>query len=434
MLDKAAASALLKELYTDEKLQNTLYPDNAMYAWLPKKSAPFVGSQHPIPIIYGNPQSVSADPSVAFGASPTSTKSKRFVITRAFKYGGARITREMLKAGDGDKGSFIDLAEMEMDGGLHAMTRRIAVELFRDGTGCIGKVAAGAPVNNAGGVLQIGNYNGGTVGSDVDNFEQGMLVVAAASATGALRAGQAYVVSVDRTSATPTVTLSATDGGAGSDPSALITGLTAGDFIFAKGDAMAGSGVPACVIGADGWLPTTAPTAGDSFGGGVDRSADPQRLAGCRIDGTSGTNANAPLKELLVKGSALTAKFGGRPGTGFVNWENWSGLEIDLGQNVVYGSVKASDNADIGFRSITIHGGRVPIEVVPDQNCPASRFYLLDQSTWGLYHLGDLPEIVDDDGVIMLRATGADAYDIRFAGTLQTGCSAPGKNCVGKLS
>ena len=429
-LDIAAATPILKELYQGQTLQNVLYPENAAWAWMPKKKANFVGSQYPIPIIHGNPQLISASASVAFSGTPTSSKAKRFVITRADKYGAARISRETLKAADGDLGSFINGARMEMDGGFNAMGRRLAVEAYRDGTGCVGIVPAGAAVNDAGGVLKIGPYSGGSQGNDIDNFEIGMNLVSAATVGGATRTGSMYVVAVDRINGN--VTVSATDGGAGADPSSLITGLAASEFLFCNGDAANNTGTKVCIFGFDAWLPFTV-AANDSFFG-VNRSVDPQRLAGVHVDGTTGALAGAPMQQLLLQGAAQCGKFGGRPKVAFTNWETWTGLANELGSKVNYDVVVSADNADIAFKSIRVHGGREPIDVVPDQNCPAGRIYLLDQTSWGLYALGDAIEFVDEDGTIMLRASGADAFDARLASMLQVGCSAPGKNCVVKTA
>lgn len=429
-LDITTAGFALKELYEGQILQNLLYPDNAMYAWLPKKGFDFEGSQYPIPVIYGNPQLISADPAQAFSGTPTSTKGKKFVITRIFKYGAARVSREVFKAAKGDLGAFVDGARMEVDGGYNAWIRRFAVELYRDGTGCIGIVPAGAVVNDAGGLLSIGPYSGGTQGNDIDNFEVGQQLVAAATVGGSIRTGSMFVVAVDRIG--NTINVAATDGGAGSSPAGLITGLAASDFLFVKGDAANGSGSNVCVSGLDAWLPFTI-AGGDSFFG-VNRSADKQRLGGVHVDGTTGTLAGAPLEELLITGAAQCGKFGGKPRTAFSNWELWTAAEKSLGSKVTYDVVSSSDRADITFKSIRIHGGRAPIDLVPDQNAPASRIYMLDQDAVALYPLGELPEIVDDDGVVMLRSSGADAFDIRLAGYAQAGMNGPGKHCVIKTA
>lgn len=425
-LDVTTGSAILKELYTKDKVQNLVYPDNAMFAWLPKKSVEFVGSQHPIPIIFGNPQLISSTASTVLSGTPGNTQTARFVIKRVKKYGLARIDRELMLAANGDEGSFIDGASMEIDGMLQGMTRQIAVQLYRDGTGAIGQLSSTAAVGTS--VLTLGAYGGGTVGTDVDNFEVGMQLQASATSTGAVRAGTAFIVAIDRTSAAPSLTVSNTFGGAPTAGATCITGLSASDVLFVNGDA-ANGGSNICVSGLDAWLPTTAPIISDNFFG-VNRSADGQRLGGIRYDATI---SGAPIEEALIQGAALAAKFGGRPDVCFVNWENWAALEKSLGSKVNYDHV-SSDNADIAFRSIRIFGGRAPIDVVADQNCPAGRAYLLQKDTVALYVLGDsAPMLVEEDGLMMLRASGADAFDVRGAGMYQLGFTAPGKNVAIKL-
>ena len=137
-----------------------------------------------------------------------------------------------------------------------------------------------------------------------------------------------------------------------------------------------------------------------------------------------------------TRGTALAGKFGGRPRVGFCNWELWTSLINELGSKVMYGQVDAYERADIGFQSVKVHGGREPVEIVPDVNCPAGRIYLLDESSWGLYSAdGDeVIQIVREDGLTMLRSTGADAFDMRLASELEIGCNAPGKNCVIKVN
>jgi hypothetical protein len=420
-LDTSTGSAILKELYTPDKVQNMVYPDNAFFAWVQKKSVQFVGSQHPIPILFGNPQLVSSSANTAFTGTPGNSQTKRFVVKRVKKYGLARIDRELMLAADGDKGSFIDGASMEIDGILQAVTRKVAIELYRDGNGVKGQVASGQATST----ITVQAASGGTNGNDIDNFEVGDQLVAASSATGATRSGSMWVIGVDRTGGT--ITVSNTQGGAATAGTTCISGLAANDYLFLSGDAPNG-GSAVCVSGLDAWLPITAPTAGDNFFG-VDRSADPQRLAGIRYDASAN---GTPIEEAFIQGAGLANKFGGRPKVAFTNYENWFALEKALGSKVTYDRV-TTDNADIGFKSIKIFGGREPIDVVPDQNCPAGRAYLLDPSTVALYCLGDLPMLIEEDGVMMLRASGADAFDVRVGGMFQLGFTAPGKNVVIKL-
>jgi hypothetical protein len=107
-------------------------------------------------------------------------------------------------------------------------------------------------------------------------------------------------------------------------------------------------------------------------------------------------------------------------------------LEKALGSKVQY--VDSFVNADIGFRGMQIHGPRGSIKVIPDQNCPADRAFLLSLDTWKLYSLGKVPKIIGGDGLKMLREASSDAVEVRAGYYAQLGCKAPGYNVNVKLT
>lgn len=89
--------------------------------------------------------------------------------------------------------------------------------------------------------------------------------------------------------------------------------------------------------------------------------------------------------------------------------------------------------ADVGFRGIVVNGPRGPIKVIPDQNCPSGRAFMLQLDTWKLYSLGKAPKILDADGMKMLRESSADAVELRVGFYAQLGCRAPGWSANIKL-
>ena len=91
-------------------------------------------------------------------------------------------------------------------------------------------------------------------------------------------------------------------------------------------------------------------------------------------------------------------------------------------------------NAEIGFRGIVINGPRGPIKVIPDQNCPSDRAFMLQMDVWKLYSLGKAPKILDADGMKMLRDSNADSVEVRVGYYAQIGCRAPGWNSNIRLS
>lgn len=91
-------------------------------------------------------------------------------------------------------------------------------------------------------------------------------------------------------------------------------------------------------------------------------------------------------------------------------------------------------NPEIGFRGILINGPRGPIRVVPDQNCPSDRAFMLQMDRWKLYSLGKAPKLLESDGMKMLRESNADAVEVRVGYYAQLGCDAPGFNVNIQLS
>jgi hypothetical protein len=115
-----------------------------------------------------------------------------------------------------------------------------------------------------------------------------------------------------------------------------------------------------------------------------------------------------------------------------MSYSKFAELEKALGSKVQYVNVQAS--AEIGFRGMLINGPRGVIKVVPDQNCPNNKAYMLQMDTWKLYSLGKAPKIIDSDGLKMLRESSADAVEVRVGYYAQLGCKAPGYNAAVTLS
>lgn len=365
------------------------------------KMETFGGKNLPIPIIFGNPQGRSATFSTA-QANKTNSQLKDFVLTRNSDYSLASISNEVLEASKGNANAFIEAATTEIDGAIHSATRSLAIAMYRSGSGSIGQCNA----NATGTTLQLKNAD------DVTNFEVGMeLVFSTADGGGAVKSGSVTVNGVDRDTGALTVdALTAIASGAG---------VAANDYVFVQGD------YDSKIKGLLAWVPSTAPSSSAFFG--VDRTADVTRLGGIRYDGSS-----LPIEEALISAASRAAREGARPDYCFMNYSKFADLEKALGSKVQYVDVRAS--AEIGFRGIVINGPRGPIKVIPDQNCPSDRAFMLQMDVWKLYSLGKAPKILDADGMKMLRESNADSVEVRVGYYAQLGCRAPGWNVNIRLS
>lgn len=401
-MNLTSMNAALKELYDGQVVENLVYADNPFLAMVPKKTD-FGGKYKPIPIITGVSQGRSATFTLA-QSNQTPVQVESFLLTRFSDYSIATIDNQTMLASATDKMTFLEGAKLVIDGAIRSATNSLASKMFRSGTGSIGAITSIST-----GVITLSNAN------DVVQFEVGMTLQTNATDGGTPRTALGYVIAVNRSGGTVTVSDTAVGGSAGS-PSLW----AANDFLLVDGDNnLALSGLIA-------WLPTSAPSATTFYG--VDRSVDTTRLGGVRYDGSAQS-----IEEALIDGSSLLAREGGKPETCITNFASYSALEKALGAKVQYVDLKGP--AEIAFRGIMINGANSMIKVFPDRNCQASRAFLLQMSTWALQSLGDSPQILRyGDGLEMLRVYNADAGEVRVGYYANLATNAPGWNANVTLS
>jgi len=413
--DLGAANAALKELYDDQKIANLVYKNNPFLAMVPKMEE-FGGKYMPIPLIINTSQGRSATFSNA-QSQQTAATVESFALTRVQNYSIAQIDNQTMLASKTDKMAFINGATVVIDGAIRALTNSLATQIFRDGSGTLGVIGAGSTL----GQIKLSNP------SDVVNFEVNMTLeaytgnVLCTGVTGSTSASTVYVVAVNRS--TGVVSVSNLMGGTAGNG---LSGWTAtlGSTLNVVGDRTASAGF--ALKGLAAWIPTTAPTTGDSFFS-VDRSTDPTRLAGVRFDGSSES-----IEEAVIDASLLVAREGGIPDVCIMNFASYAALEKSLGAKAQY--ISFDGPAKIMFPGILINGAAGQIKVFPDRSCPAKTAYLLQMDTWKLYSLGPAPHIAKyADGLEMLRVFNSDAAELRVVSYANLGCNAPGFNAVVQL-
>ena len=164
----------------------------------------------------------------------------------------------------------------EIDGVMRSVGDSISRNLFRDGSGAIGRVNNGSFSTTA---LDL------VTDMDSLNFEVGMVLqVSGTKSGGSVRSGTLTVSAVNRGAASNQITMSGNLSGWSS--------VAQNDYIYQSGD------YDGALTGLEGWLPATAPSSTAFFG--QDRTADITRLSGQRYDGSSGT-----ILEALIEGAAL---------------------------------------------------------------------------------------------------------------------------------
>jgi hypothetical protein len=404
-LDLTSFDSALKEFYTDDEVLNLVYKDNPLLAMIAKMEG-FKGKSLPIPLIYGNPQGRSATfTNAQTRGGLTNSQIADFNLIRKKDYSLATIDNETLLASQGNKGAFMEAATTEIDGAIQALSRSLAISMYRDSSGQIGQVLA-EPTVAGDTVITLKS------GGDVTNFEVGQILnIWSAKSGGTQRDVDGTITSmtvkaVDRSGSIVTIEEAYTSSG----------DIAADDYLFVEGD----RGLKLSGLG--DWIPAVAPGATAFFG--VDRSVDVTRLGGNRFSAVG-----SPIEEALIDASSRIAREGGKPDHCFMSYSRWASLEKALGSAVQYVNVNM-DDVKIGFRGIVINGPRGAINVLPDQNCPDDQAFMLQLNTWKLYSLGKAVRVIDTDGLQMLRQGSADGVEVRYGTYSQVGCNAPGFNGI----
>ena len=419
--------AALKELYKDSKeyMKDLVYKENPFLALVPKDESPdgFAGKYIPVPLEFGVPQGRSHSFSTAQN-NQTATQLASFFVYVISDYQLVTITNLLMEQTKSNAGAFVDAAKLQMDGGFRNITNNIAFELFGSGTATRGLSRSTS--------TQAGTTVGGTVlpllqASSVVQFEVGMTLVASATDGGAPSSDTVVITSVDRANGIVSGTASAASLSANW---AIGTGSA---YLSVQGDIPAGgatsTGSYLALSGLAAWLPIASPGSSDNFWG-VNRSADPTRLAGLRYNAQSYT-----IEEGITNALAFANREGAKPDIIIMDFASYAALVNSLGAKVQYVQVK-HDEVEVAFDGITFQSAYGKVTVLADRSCPSQTAYVLTMNTWKMRSLGKVPHILTYgmEGLEGLRVGNADTLEIRIGYYGNLICSAPGFNMVVQLS
>lgn len=414
--------AALKELYTDDKdyMKDLVYKENPFLALVPKNESVdgFAGKYIPVPLEYGNPQGRSHSFSNA-QSQQTGTALVSYFVYVIQDYQLVTITNLLMEQTKTSAGAFVDAAKLQMDGGFRNITNNIAFELFGDGTATRGYIGSATNPSAANYVITLSNAQ------QIVQFEVGMLLVnytITASTISAVSSSQATITAVDRANGIISVTATAIDG----------SWLVAGKGLGIYGDVIAGSisaSTNLALSGLAAWIPYEDPASNDNFWS-VNRSTDRTRLAGCKYDASAQT-----IEEGMTSALAFLNREGGKPDLAIMDFASYASLVNALGAKVQYVQVN-HDEVEVAFEGITFQSAYGRVTVLADRSCPPQTCYLLQMDTWKLRSLGKVPHILTYgmEGLEGLRVGNADALEIRIGYYGNLICSAPGFNCVVRLS
>jgi hypothetical protein len=412
--------AAFKKVYGPKRIERMAFTNRPFFKAI-AKSDTFEGASYDHTIMYEDPQGGSATFSQAQAQAQASSQGARMVISRGREYQALIMDNEEIRASRSDVGSLLRKKTSETDRVIQEMCRRIDIALHNDGSGIVASFTNGNTVN------------GNTVALDVPalgiRFSVGMWIQFAASkpATGqatTLISPTAYqVTAVNRQSKLSTVTFAQPLAAMG------VSGTNTQFFMVRAGCGLGfGTNLPTNggVAGLKAWLPLTVPVAGDNFWG-VDRSVDPQRLAGSIYKPAAGEKYEVTFQnasaELELQGSTADVVL--------MNPYNLNLYSQELGTKVRY----FQDNPAVtGLNTgggMIIRGQSGDLRAIADPQVDPGEFYMLDMSTWRLITLDGVPHLDTSDGLSALRQQQTDGIAMRWRAWYQPVCDLPGRNMHG---
>ncbi len=420
--------AALKELYTDDKdyMKNIVYAKNPWLAMVPKNESPdgFAGKYVPVPLEYANPAGRAHVFANAQNQQTASSVISYFVYAIQ-DYQLVTITNLLMEQTKTNAGAFVDEASRTLDNGFRNISNNMAFELFAGGTASRGQISA-AGISYSAPTLTLTLSNS----QDVVQFEVGMTLQSSTTDGGAATTSTSVIDAIQLTSVNRST---------GQLQGTVVQGApqsgnwVAGNYLQILGDiGSAGASTIAGMLGLSGlkaWIPSSDPLSTDNFWG-VNRSADPTRLAGLRFNATS-----MSISEGLTNALALANREGAAPDLIILDFVSYATLINELGAKVQYVMLE-HDEVEVAFEAVHFHSAYGKIPVLADRSCPAQTAYCLTVDSWKLRTLGKAPHILTYgmEGLEGLRVGTADALEIRIAYYGNAITSAPGYNMVVSLS
>lgn len=413
----SSQDSLLKDYYTDDKLKEQSYGENAFFAFVKKERGQMAGGRRYVqPVEFGHPGGASADYATAM-TNGTASKYEDFLIPRKRQYQKIEVDHELLFATTSQRESFTKALD-EFDRGLKGLGEKVGRRLYKTMGG-----AAGIMANSSAAVTTIDLADK----ASVFNFHIGdVLVFSDTDGTGSLRNSGAFVTVTEVDHETAILTVDQT-------LNVAVAAIGVTDYVFQQGD------YNACLAGLEDWLPVNnrATKLAASFNSVV-RSASPVYLGGVYMDGTG----YGGLDEVIIKLCGKLGKYGAQTSHILANPESLSDLELlsnskmrivaELNTKII------GDSGDVlvgfsGYRAIC--AGRT-VKIYGDRNCPSDRLYALQLDTWTLWHTGNLINWLGEQytGSKMKMSEDADSAEARLGAYMNLGCSAPGWNGVAKIN
>lgn len=320
------------------------------------------------------------------------------------------IEGKLLRRAKGNSAVIVQPYARRSERAIKQVKRDLSKFLFGNGGGAFGRISSGSNVSTN--TITLSNVD------DVRFFNRGMYITASTAdgTSGSIKAGRVKLAKAIKS---------------GSNKGQLVceeltwaTGIgsvAASDYLFREG--VFGN----VWSGLAGHFPSTDPTA--TLFLNVDRSNNPDELAGLRVNATNKTPVNAMFEAAL----AVSNMYG--QGDLYVcSATDWDNLRKDLA-NVTIIQVGAQGYGGkvvpgLEYTAIRTMGPKGKIDVLCDPDCPTGRSYMLTRETIKIASMGELLHLTADP----MMEDQADAWESRFVTDSQIVVDGHGLNATVQLT
>jgi len=402
----------LKDNYTSETIEDLTKKNRPLYGRVARDEDQG-GKRYIHPFISQNPQGTSNTLANAQTVSSQSGGGGNiggydWVCTWGDYAGSVSIGDKVIKASRSNSTSFLRDRTIEIDGLYNKFGDVMSTYMYSDGGMSLGSGTISS------GVVTLTNFD------DIVNIQIGQVLQVSANSGASptdqliAGAGNGYVIAVNPNAGQFTV--STTSGGSAGTP----TNWSGTMFFFQLGDFGGNSG-NRILLGLNAWIPGSDPSS-TTFEG-LNRTIDVVKMSGVRLTATEiqGLTLEQRLKRLVTR--MVGRNFGPGPTDIYLNPEKWQSLADSLESR---GRRDIGGTAEFGYEFIKLAAGGKTVQVFPDPFCPIGTAFALHLPSIKVASVGKFPEVVNEDGLELLRNATTNDFEYRIVGYPAFVVSAPG--------
>ena len=368
-----AIKSMLKTYYKKEGIQNLLFRNSPLLKKMNKERVE--GKEQRFAAMYSRGGAAGGDFTAAKTQASTVAKTAEFSVEPGQLFSVYTMNAKEVAASRSNAGAYMKIGGAKMFAASESFRKTLAAALYGSGYGEICAVPDGGWTFNGTTAKAVTLPEDAVMKIDVGS----KLVVKATKTTAETSAAVTLTVnSINGTSVNVTPSGSAT-------PSAGYIVCLAGSM---------NSSSPLLPVGLDGWLPVYKKRTGDSWASfiddlffGVDRSVNPDRLAGAFYDATGASETKTSAVTKLIK---KLRRQGSLCDMIVMNDDDFLEFSNEIQSTNTYftaTSTKEAKKASVGFTEISAAFSTNYIEnCIDDPYCVKGRFYVLSSDAvefWG---------------------------------------------------